>query len=53
MQGGKEKAFPAIVLETGPDGAIGKEVGVGFGKVEFETWRESLGKIYEGWGMST
>ena len=65
MQGGPDKAFPAMPLdefidgffkaleETGPDGALGKEVGVGFGKVGFETWRGSLGKIYEGWGMST
>jgi short-subunit dehydrogenase involved in D-alanine esterification of teichoic acids len=65
MQGGKEKAFPAMPLEefvegffkaleeTGPDGALAKEIGVGFGKVTIDTWRESFGKIYEQWGMST
>jgi hypothetical protein len=65
MQGGKEKVFPAMTLEefvyeffkvlkeAGSHGELGKEVGVGFGEVGFETWRGSLSKIYEGWGMST
>jgi len=65
MQGGKEKAFPPMPLlefvdgffkaleETGPDGTLAKEIGVGFGKVGVDTWRGSLGKIYEQWGIST
>lgn len=65
MQGGKEKAFPAMPLDefvaeffeelekTGPDGLLSKELGVGFGKVGIDTWRESFGKIYDQWGMST
>jgi short-subunit dehydrogenase involved in D-alanine esterification of teichoic acids len=65
MQGGPDKAFPPMPVgefvdgfftaleETEEDGSPKKEIGVGFGKVGVETWRGSLGKIYEGWGMST
>jgi hypothetical protein len=65
MQKGKEKAFPAMPLEefvdeffkaleeAGYHGELGKEVGVGFGEVGFETWRGSLDKFHEGRGMLT
>lgn len=65
MQGGPEKAFQPMPLddfvneffqrlqETGPDGSIIPEIGVGFGQVGAETWRGSFGKVYEQMGLST
>jgi short-subunit dehydrogenase involved in D-alanine esterification of teichoic acids len=65
MQGGPEKAFPAMPLgefvdkffdsleKPGPDGEIKKEIGVGFGEMGVETWRGSFGKVYEQMGIST
>ncbi|KAI8635551.1 hypothetical protein F5Y19DRAFT_408283 [Xylariaceae sp. FL1651] len=65
LQGGPEKAFPAMSLEEyvqkffealeqpGPDGEVQKEIGVGFGAMGVQTWRESFGKVYEQMGIST
>ncbi|KAF2787643.1 NAD(P)-binding protein [Melanomma pulvis-pyrius CBS 109.77] len=65
MQGGKEKAFPAMPLEeyigkffevleqVEPDGSLKKELGVGFGQMGADTWRGSFGKIYAQMGLST
>jgi short-subunit dehydrogenase involved in D-alanine esterification of teichoic acids len=65
MQGGPEKAFPAMPLnefvdgffqaleQVDADGGTKKEIGVGFGQVGVDAWRGSLGKVYEGWGLST
>jgi len=65
MQGGPEKAFPAMPLQEyidkffesleqlEPDGSLKKEIGVGFGQMGAETWRGSFGNIYEQMGLST
>ncbi|KAF3020519.1 hypothetical protein E8E14_003042 [Neopestalotiopsis sp. 37M] len=65
MQGGPEKAFPAMPLgefvdkffdsleQPGPDGEIKEEIGVGFGELGVDTWRGSFGKVYEQMGLST
>lgn len=65
MQGGPEKAFPAMPLgefvdkffesleQPGPDGKIKKEIGVSFGEMGVDTWRDSFGKVYEQMGIST
>lgn len=65
MQDGPDKAFNPMPLneyidqafasldELGPDGKLKKEIGVGFGQVGADTWRESFGKIYEGMGLAS
>ncbi|OCL05427.1 NAD(P)-binding protein [Glonium stellatum] len=65
MQGGPDKAFPAMPLQEyidkffesleqlEPDGSLKKEIGVGFGQVGADTWRASFGNIYEQMGLST
>lgn len=66
MQGGADKAFPPMPLDeyvdkffegleeaARPDGSVKQEIGVGFGAVGVDTWRGSLGKVYEGMGLST
>jgi short-subunit dehydrogenase involved in D-alanine esterification of teichoic acids len=65
MQGGPEKAFPAMPLkeyidkffealeQVEADGSLKKEIGVGFGEMAAKTWRESFGKIYESMDLST
>lgn len=63
MQGGADKAFKPMPLndyldqaftslnEVGEDGALKKEVGVGFGQMGIDTWRASFGKALEGMGV--
>ncbi|KAF2799150.1 NAD(P)-binding protein [Melanomma pulvis-pyrius CBS 109.77] len=65
MQGGPEKAFPAMPLQeyvdkffaaleqVESDGSLKKEIGVGFGEMVAETWRGSFGKVYEQMGLTT
>ncbi|KAI0389355.1 NAD(P)-binding protein [Xylariaceae sp. FL0594] len=65
LQGGPEKAFPAMKLDEfvdkffqalekpGPDGDLMKEIGVGFGETGVNVWRDSFGKVYEQMHIST
>ncbi|KAJ4305085.1 hypothetical protein N0V90_000615 [Kalmusia sp. IMI 367209] len=60
-----EAAFPPMPLgeyideffkaldETEADGSLKKEIGVGAGLLAAQTWRGSLGKVLEQFGMST
>ncbi|OAG07891.1 NAD(P)-binding protein [Paraphaeosphaeria sporulosa] len=60
-----ERAFPPMPLqeyidqffnaldEIELDGSLKKEIGVGTGAMAVQTWRESLGKVYEQFGMAT
>jgi short-subunit dehydrogenase involved in D-alanine esterification of teichoic acids len=65
MQGGEDKAFPAMPLEeyiekvfagldeVDAEGRMKKEIGVGFGQVGIDTWRGSFGKILEDMGIDS
>lgn len=60
-----EHAFPPMPLqeyidqffealeETEADGSLKKEIGVGTGALAVKTWRDSFGKVYEQFGMTT